>query len=60
MYYLYSGRLNGWLSRGGNYSTDLADAAVHTREDALAICRRHKNQGGYQLLPVAQADLEKI
>lgn len=57
MYYLYSGRNQGWLTRSGTYSSDPAEARNFERADALAMCRRHKNQGGYQLLPVREEDL---
>jgi hypothetical protein len=60
MYLLWSGRLQGWLGNSGVYTTDLKEARVCEREEALAICRKHKVDGAKTLFPVAQADLDAI
>lgn len=59
-YYLYSGRNQGWLTAAGNYSSDLAEALIVGRSEALARCRKHKQDGGYQLIPVARDDMEAL
>ena len=57
MYILWSGRLQGWLTRGSTYSSDQAEARKFSRDEALAMVERHKNQGGYTLLPIRLEDL---
>jgi hypothetical protein len=59
-YYLYSTRNQGWFTGSGTYSTDITQAQTCARTDAIALARKHKTQGGYQLLPVAVADMEAI
>jgi hypothetical protein len=60
MYLLWSGKMQGWLSTAGNYVSDMEQALRTDRETALGYCRKHKSQAGYQLLPVALADLEAV
>jgi len=60
MFYLYSTRNTGWLTRSSTYSTDRTEAARFTEDEALAMCARQKTQGGYQLLPVSIELLERI
>lgn len=60
MYILWSPRLQGWFTRSHTYSSDQAEAKQLTRDEALALARKHKNQGGYNLLPVRLEDLEAI
>lgn len=61
-YYLWSGRLNGWLSNAGTYVSGAKDARVFEHEEAIAYCRRHFNMGtvAYGLLPVAVSDVKLI
>lgn len=60
MYYLYSGRMSGWFTCAGTYTSDIADAATFPQADAFAMCRRHKNQAAYQLLPIRVEDMEAL
>lgn len=59
MYLLWSARNQGWLTHYATYSTDRAEASSFDREEALALCRKHK-ENSYVLLPVAVADMEAI
>ena len=56
-YILWSGRLQGWLTTGSTYSSDQAEARQFGRTEALVMVERHKNQGGYTLLPIRLDDL---
>lgn len=60
MYLLWSARNSGWLSRTSTYTTDQTEALTLPRGEALARCKVHKSQGGYQLLPVSLDDLGAI
>jgi len=59
-YQLYSGRMQGWLTRTGTYSSDPAEALQLGRTAAIERCRKHKTDGGYQLLPISLNDLGDI
>lgn len=59
-YYLYSGRNQGWLTLAGNYASDLAEALIMGRSEALARCRKHKSDAGYQLIPVSVDDMRAL
>ena len=59
-YYLYSGRMQGWFTNSGTYSSDFAEARKYSRVEAIAMCKRHKSQGGYQLLPISADDMEAV
>lgn len=59
-YYLYSGRNQGWLAHAGNYTSDLAEALILGRTEALNRCRKHKSDGGYQLIPVNADDMKAL
>ncbi len=56
-YILYSGKNQGWLSVSGNYGSDLEQARHFSRDEALAMVKRHRDQAGYQLIPVMLDDL---
>lgn len=60
MYLLWSPRMQGWLSRSGNYVSTQDHAAKYSRDDALALAVRHMNTGWaeYGLLPVCETDLD--
>jgi hypothetical protein len=58
IYLLYSPRSQGWLSRAGNYNSDITQARTFDREAALAMVRKHKSQGAHNMLPVRQEDLQ--
>lgn len=61
-YLLWSGRLMGWYTRGGVYTSTRADAAVLPRSEALILAQRHYKNGmsEFGLIPVPLADLEEI
>lgn len=58
IYLLYSPRGLGWFTRSSTYSTDLSEAKLFSRDDALAMVRRHKEQGAHNMIPVRQEDLQ--
>jgi hypothetical protein len=58
MYILYSTRSNGWLTKTSTYSTDISQARIYERDDALAMVRRAKTQASHNLLPVRQEDIQ--
>jgi hypothetical protein len=57
IYLLYSPRSGGWLTSSSNYSSDYREAKTFDRDDALAMCKRHKDRAGYGMIPVRQEDL---
>lgn len=59
VYYLASLKLSGWLSKTSQFTTTLADARIFDREEALATCRRYK-QNHHVLVPVRQQDMQEI
>lgn len=56
MYYLLGMKQSGWVTRTGQYSTDIADAKTFTRDEALAQAARHKTSSNI-LIPVCKEDL---
>ncbi len=57
MYILYSPRGLGWFTNSSTYGTDVSQAKQFTRDDALAMVRKHKDQGAHNMLPVRLEDL---
>lgn len=60
IYLLYSPRMQGWFTKHSTYSSDMNEAKVWDREDAIAMCKRQKTQGGYNMIPVRQRDMAAI
>ena len=60
VYLLYSPKANGWLTRSSTYSTDLKEAWVGDRAEALRICKLHRDQAGRNMIPVRQEDINAI
>jgi hypothetical protein len=58
--YLFSTRLHGWMSRHGNYTSDVKEARVFPLAEALAMCHRHKDGTGVTLIPVRVRDMEQL
>lgn len=58
IYLLYSPRGLGWFTRSSTYSTDLSEAKTFTRDEALAMVRKHKHQGAHNMIPVRQEDIQ--
>lgn len=57
MPYLLAGlKQGGWLTKTGQYSTDVSDAAVFDRDEALLRARKHKAASNTLLL-VRQEDI---
>ena len=60
IYLLYSPRMQGWFTKMSTYSSDLKDARPFDRDEAIAMCKKQKSQGGYNMIPVRQEDMEEI
>lgn len=58
-YYLASLKLSGWLSKTGQYTTDIKEARLFNHMEALEFSRKHK-EAGRVLVPVAKADMDWI
>lgn len=52
MYILWSGKLQGWLTRSSTFSSERKDARQLTQEEAIEMAARHYGSGGNNLLPV--------
>lgn len=58
-YYLASLKRQGWFSRTAQFTSDVSDAKVFNREDALDMCRRSK-AASHILIPVRASDMGAI
>lgn len=58
IYLLYSPRGLGWFTKSATYSTDISEARTFTRDAALAMVRKHKDQGAHNMIPVRQEDIQ--
>jgi hypothetical protein len=58
IYYLYSPRGLGWFTRSSTYSSDLSQAKEFTRDEALAMRKRHTTDAGHNMLPVRKVDMQ--
>lgn len=56
IYHLLGMKQSGWLTKTGQYSSDVTAAASYTREAALTLARRHKSAANI-LIPVRQEDI---
>lgn len=54
--YLYS--THGWLTRTGQRSTDISEAATYGLAEARTMAKRHQNESGYTVVPVRVVDVE--
>lgn len=59
VYYLASLKLQGWFSRSSQFTSDIKEAKVFDRDEALAQCKRFK-ANAHILVPVRQRDMEAI
>lgn len=55
--YLFS--VNGWLTKTGQRSTDITDAATYGLPEARLLAKRHKNDSGHTVVPVRVTDIEE-
>lgn len=58
--YLFSIRLQGWMSRHGNYTSDLGEARQFTLGEAITMSKRHKDGRGISLVPVRKEDMDLL
>lgn len=56
MYLLAGLKQGGWLSTTWQYTTDIKQARVFDRDEALALAKKHKAASNI-LLPVRQEDI---
>lgn len=59
MYYVASLRGAGWFSRSSQFNTQLTEAKVMDRDEALALCKRYKSNG-HVCVPVRAEDMGAI
>jgi hypothetical protein len=57
VYLLYSARNQGWFTKSSTYSTDISQARVFDRDEALAMRRKHYTDGAHNMIPVRQEDM---
>lgn len=57
IYILYSPRGLGWFTRSSTYSTELSEAKIFTRKDALAMVHKHRVDGAHNMIPVRMEDI---
>lgn len=60
MYIIYSMRQSSWVSKGGNYTSDLKEAKQFTHLDAIQQSIRHVYNKGVDWFPVELLDLQTI
>jgi hypothetical protein len=58
-YYLASLRLSGWMSKTGQYTSDITQAREFNHMEALTMAKRQKD-GGNNVVPVEKADMDFI
>ena len=58
IYLLYSPRGAGWFTQSSTYNSDISQAKHFSREDALALVRKHRTDAGHNMLPVRLEDLQ--
>lgn len=58
-YYIASLRLSGWMSKTGQYTTDLKDAREFDHMSALIMAQKQR-AGGNIVVPVCKADMDFI
>jgi hypothetical protein len=56
MYLLLGLKQSAWLTKTGQYSTDIAEARRLPRDEAVTIAKRHK-EASNTLILVAEADI---
>lgn len=57
IYLLWSVRNQGWYTKSSTYSTDISEARIFHRDEALSMVKLHKERGAHNMLPVRQEDL---
>ena len=62
MYYLWSVKMNGWMTSSGVGTSNISDATKYTHAEALLMCKRHYKNGltEFGLIPVSVDDIEEI
>jgi hypothetical protein len=58
-YYLASLKLSAWMSKTGQYTSDITQARELTYPEAIAVAKRHK-QASAILVPVAASAMRDI
>lgn len=60
MYHLWNARNGGWMTRGATYTSELSEARTFTHAEALQMCKVHKSQDAYGLIPVDAEMMDAI
>jgi len=60
MFYLYNIKMQGWISRSHNYTSDLADAMKFEEEEMTRRVKLNKSPTGLGVIPVSVEWLENI
>lgn len=60
MYYLYSVKYGGWMSRSANYTSDLTEAEKFNEPDALRRAKLSKTEYSLGVIPVSVELMEKL
>jgi hypothetical protein len=59
-HYLYSIKMQGWATTTGTYSSDIKDAQLLERSEAIDKARKHCDQGRLTLVPVSAATILEV
>lgn len=58
MYIIYSIRQTSWVSKAGNYTSDIKDAKQYgNRTEVIKACQRHSYNKAVDWMPVLLSDM---
>lgn len=60
MYYLYSVKIGGWVSRTATYTSDIKEAGTFTEEEAMRRAKLTKTLHSLGVIPVAVELMERL
>ena len=60
MYYLYSIKMGGWISRTATYTSDIADAGTFSHDEAMRRAKRTKSESAFGVIPVPIEIIEEL
>lgn len=59
-YLLWHTTLGGWFSNMAGYTTRFENAKLFTRDEALAVAKRHLTDGEFGVILVSHSDMEEV
>lgn len=59
-YLIYNQRLGGFINRTGGLISDWEMARRFSWEEAVEVCRAHRDHRGLASFPIAVTDIEKV